>query len=312
LTPEVSVVVPTHDRRELLARTVSTILWQRDVDLEIIVVDDGSADATLVPRVIEEFGDHRIKVVRHESPRRVSAARNRGLREARADWLAFCDDDDLWAPDKLALQLAAARRTGRRWVYVGAVRIDLGQQIIGGSPPPTVEEFLAILPRWNPMPGGCSGVMASASAVAEVGDFDVRFQHFADWDLWIRLGRAGAPAVVSEPLVAYRIHRGNRTLDTVGMRDDVALIQQAYGTTPDWGAIHHYLAWVYLRSARRVPALCHFGQAALHGSLLPVTRSFATLAKRRLSSHQHRPDGHADGLTVWGRQANEWLGRVAR
>jgi len=305
-------VVPTHNRRELLALTLSTVLWQRDVDLEVVVVDDGSPDATVAAAVVGDCRDRRLRVVRHETPQGVSAARNRGIAESRGSWLAFCDDDDLWAPDKLARQLAAARDSGRRWIYSGAVRIDLRQQIISGTPPPAPDEFLGYLPSWNPMPGGCSGVLVSASAVAEVGGFDARYRHFADWELWIRLRRAGAPAVAREPLVAYRIHPGNKTLDTVGMREDVALIEQTYGTKPDWGAIHHYLAWVYLRSARRAPAMRHFGQAALHGSLVPVARSFATLARRRLRSRVPGTGSGVPGLTEWREPAHEWLDRVGR
>ncbi len=304
-------MVPTHNRRELLALTLSTILWQKDVDLEVVVVDDGSSDATVVATVVGQRGDRRIRVVRHERPQGVSAARNRGIAESRGSWLAFCDDDDLWAPDKLVRQLIAACDSQRHWVYTGAVRIDLDQRIIGGTPPPTPAAFLAYLPRWNPMPGGCSGVLASASALAEVGGFDARYRHFADWELWLRLRRAGAPAVVNEPLVAYRIHAGNKTLDTAGMREDLALIQQTYGSRPDWGAIHHYLAWVYLRSARRAPALRHFGQAALHGRLRPVARSFATLARRRLPSRLAGVGPEIAGLTAWRKPAGEWLDRVA-
>jgi glycosyltransferase involved in cell wall biosynthesis len=308
MRPEVSVVVPTHDRPDLLAATLSTILWQRDVDLEVIVVDDGSHDANVATSVVNHYHDRRIRVVRHESSRGVSAARNRGIADSHGSWLAFCDDDDLWAPDKLVRQLAAARENARRWVYSGAVRIDLSQHIIGGTPPPNPDDFLAYLPRWNPMPGGCSGVLASASVVAQVGSFDARFRHFADWDLWIRLARAGPPAVVSDPLVAYRIHPGNKTLDTAGMLEDVALIEQAYGTKPDWGAIHHYLAWVYLRSGRRAAALRHFAQAALlHGSLVPVARSFAVLARRRLPSRLAGPGPDVAGSRLWREPAGEWL-----
>jgi hypothetical protein len=116
---------------------------------------------------------------------------------------------------------------------------------------------------------------------------------------------------VSEPLVAYRIHPGNKTLDVAGMREDLALMEQSYGRTPDWGAIHHYLAWVYLRSARRMPALWHFAQAALHGSLLPVGRSLAAVASRHLPFPVPGAAPH-DGSTAWYQSASEWLDRVGR
>ncbi|HEX6207479.1 MAG TPA: glycosyltransferase family 2 protein, partial [Actinomycetota bacterium] len=107
MTPEISAIVPTHNRAGLLTTTLRTVLWQRDVSLEVVVVDDGSSDATA--DLVEGLGDPRVRLVRHDAPRGVSTARNRGASEARGDWLAFCDDDDLWAPDKLARQLAAAR-----------------------------------------------------------------------------------------------------------------------------------------------------------------------------------------------------------
>src|SRR5829696_624334 len=95
---EISVVVPTHNRSGLLAQTLRSVLWQRGVDLEVLVVDDGSTDDT-------------------------------------AEVVAVLDDDDLWAPDKLARQLAAAQATGRSWVYTGAVNIDDDLRVLGGMPP---------------------------------------------------------------------------------------------------------------------------------------------------------------------------------
>ena len=134
--PEVSVVVPTHDRGDLLTRTLRTILWQRDVDLEVLVVDDGGPDPAVAAHVVAELADDRVVLARNAVPAGVSAARNRGIAAARGAWVAFCDDDDLWAPDKLALQLAAAHRSGRGWVYSGAVKIDLHDRVIGGLPRP--------------------------------------------------------------------------------------------------------------------------------------------------------------------------------
>src|SRR5690348_694187 len=98
--PDISVVIPTRNRWDLLSRSgLSAALMQEDVDVEIIVVDDGSTDET--PARLAALEDPRVTVIRHDQPRGVAAARNRGIAAARGEWLAFLDDDDLWAPDKL-------------------------------------------------------------------------------------------------------------------------------------------------------------------------------------------------------------------
>ena len=106
---DVTVVIPTHNRRQLVAQAVRSVLHQEGVSLELVVVDDGSTDGTgpWLDRIAAT--DSRIKVVHHEQPRFISRARNAGIARASGRWVAFCDDDDLWAPDKLSSQLAALR-----------------------------------------------------------------------------------------------------------------------------------------------------------------------------------------------------------
>ena len=87
------MVIPTHNRMGLLSLTLRTALWQQSVDLEVIVVDDGSTDDTR--RVIHDIEDDRIRVVGHDEARGVSMARNSGIEAARGPWIAFLDDDDL-------------------------------------------------------------------------------------------------------------------------------------------------------------------------------------------------------------------------
>jgi glycosyltransferase involved in cell wall biosynthesis len=100
---DVTVVIPTHNRKELLDRTLRSVLAQEDVDLSVVVVDDGSADGT--EAFVQALADPRVSVVRHPEARGVSAARNTGIARATTTWLAFVDDDDLWAPTKLRAQL---------------------------------------------------------------------------------------------------------------------------------------------------------------------------------------------------------------
>src|SRR4029450_10414944 len=90
ITPmQVSVIVPTRNRRELLPTTLCSALGQRGVDLKILIVDDASDDDTAA--VAHALADDRIRVIRLDTPSGVSAARNRGVAAARGEWLAFLD-----------------------------------------------------------------------------------------------------------------------------------------------------------------------------------------------------------------------------
>jgi glycosyltransferase involved in cell wall biosynthesis len=266
-TPEVSVVVPTRDRGELLARTLRTILWQRDVELEVVVVDDGGRDPATAAQVVAGVADDRVLLLRNPVPAGVSSTRNRGIAAARGSWVAFCDDDDLWAPDKLALQLEAARDTGRGWVYCGAVKIDLRQQVLGGLPPPTPDEAMGRLWQANPIPGGCSGVVVSNAVLREAGGFDPGLVNLADWDLWMRVAASGPAAFVRRPLVGYRIHPRNASADAALILAEARQVQGRYGCDIDYGALYHYLAWVHLRSGRGRGSLRFYALAMLHGTV---------------------------------------------
>jgi glycosyltransferase involved in cell wall biosynthesis len=239
---------------------------QRDVALEVIVVDDGSRDPDMAAQVTADLGDDRVVLIRNTVPTGVSAARNRGIATARGSWVAFCDDDDLWAPNKLSLQLAVARATGRSWVYTGAVKIDLEQHVVGGLPPPPPEEALARLPHVNPVPGGCSGVLASTAALRAAGGFDNELVNLADWDLWMRLAATGPPAFVPQPLVAYRIHADNASTDAALILSEARSLNRRYGSTIDYGALYHYLAWVHLRSKRGRSSLRYYALAMTRGT----------------------------------------------
>jgi glycosyltransferase involved in cell wall biosynthesis len=260
--PQVSVVVPTRDRDSLLRQTLSTIRWQRGVAFEALVVDDGSADPGLVPGIVADLGDSRFRVVRHDRSRGVSAARNRGAELAQAPWVAFCDDDDLWAPEKLASQLAAAHSAPvAGWVYVGSVNITVNNRVVGGEPPPTPDQVAARLEESNVVPGGASGVMARRDGFLAAGGFDPALQPLADWDLWLRLLRRSRPAAVAEPLVAYRVHGTNMSLDTRRVEADFATVVARYPRASRV-VLQQYLGWWSLRVGRHVDAARYFLRAA--------------------------------------------------
>jgi glycosyltransferase involved in cell wall biosynthesis len=259
--PLVSVVVPTKDRAALLGATLRSICGQETACLEVIVVDDGSVDPDAVRSVVAPLHDRRVRVLRQPVSGGVSAARNRGLEEATGDWVAFCDDDDLWASTKIMRQLRALQRTGRSWAYVGAVDIDRSGRVVKGSPPPLPDSVVADLPKVNVIPGGCSGVLAQRTLLTKVGGFDPGLSACADWDLWLKLLAIGPPGCAPEPLVGYRLHPSNMSLNEGRMVADFAVLKARYGTV-NQATFSRYLFWWALRSQRRGAALSHWISAA--------------------------------------------------
>src|SRR5262245_48882666 len=122
--PKISVIIPTHDRAHFLPGAIFSVLNQTFQDFEIIVVDDASNDNT--SEVVAAFNDERIRLLRHETNKGGSAARNTGILNAQCDYIAFLDDDDEWLPDKLAKQVnilfASPPEVG--CVFTGYVMMD--------------------------------------------------------------------------------------------------------------------------------------------------------------------------------------------
>jgi glycosyltransferase involved in cell wall biosynthesis len=300
---EVSVIVPTRNRSGLLAMTLRSVLRQQHVDLEVVVVDEASTDDT--QSVIAGFSDTRVRVLRHEVPCGVSTARNRGAAAAAGEWLAFVDDDDLWAPDKLAQQLRAAASTDRDWVYTGSVNISDDGDIIYGRPPLPPEQMMMVLPRYNAIPGGGSNVVVHRAAWERVGPFDTRLRNTEDWEMWIRLAKHGPPACVDRPLLAYRVHATNASLDIAEIVNGTKLIERLHRTTADWGHLHRWLAESYLRRGQRFAALGQLLRAAMRGQLRGVVADFGDVVRRRLTHRSHAEPPFAGD--PWIADAAEWL-----
>jgi glycosyltransferase involved in cell wall biosynthesis len=197
-----------------------------------------------------------VRLVHNEVAMGESVARNRGISEAGRAWVAFLDDDDLWAPDKLASQLDALRTTGRAWAYGGEVVVDEDLVVLSGSPPPSPEQVASALVRYNAVPGSASNVVVASELLARVGGFDPGLRRTPDWDMWLRLSREGLPAVVDRPIVAICIHPGNMSRDMDVMFRELLKIQ--LGTGSRYRPRHHrWAAWTSPRrpARRRLPPL---------------------------------------------------------
>jgi glycosyltransferase involved in cell wall biosynthesis len=309
---EVSVVIPTRNRSRMLAAALRSVLRQRDVEIEVVVVDETSTDDTSY--VVSACDDPRLRMVRNATPTGPNAARNRGARESHGEWLAFLDDDDLWAPTKLARQIAAATEGGSGWVYAGAVNVDDRLRIIHGAPPPDPVEAVAALPRYNPIPAGASNVVMRRTFFEAVGGFNEDLRVCEEWDLWIRLARVEAPGSVSSPLVAYRMHRGNAILDVAVIVDGAKAFERLHDTTIDWGRFHRWLAQLSMRGGDRGQALREYLRAAVAGQGREVGADLTELARAGLRRRLGRPDaGHGRRSdAAWVDQARGWIEDLRR
>jgi glycosyltransferase involved in cell wall biosynthesis len=283
--PEVSVVIPTRGRWPLLAVTLESALGQEGVDHEVVVVDDGSRDETAAR--LADLRDQPVRVVTNERPRGVAAARNQALVEAHGEWVAFLDDDDLWAPTKLRAQLTAAEAAGADFAYAAAVVVDERYVPFHAPALPNPTKLADALLTANVVPAGSSNVVARAELLHAVGGLDERFGELDDWDLWLRLAHTGRAAVCPEVLVAYVEHAGNmptaRYTDLMAELDLLtrkhAAAEPPIRVAPDRLDYARWVARGHGRAGRRVAAAHAYAAAAVrHRSPGDAARALRVLA----------------------------------
>lgn len=215
--PRVSIVIPAFQSQDRIGPTLGRLGRQTLADFEVVVVDDGSTDATAatVRRHMER--DPRIRLVEQDN-RGIAAARNRGIEAAHGDVLAFLDDDDLWLPRKLELQLARMRAVpGAAAVSCLSALVDgdgrlLGWRFGGETEGDVYREML----EWDMVSGGSVAIVARGP-LEQAGGFDVALSERADWDLWIRLARRHDLACVPQVLVGYTRRAGSASSDNERM-----------------------------------------------------------------------------------------------
>ncbi len=207
--PAVSIVLPAFNREGSIRMAIESVLRQSWTDFELIVVDDGSADATMAR--VAEVQDPRIRLVAHPRNRGASAARNTGIREARGAWVAFQDSDDEWLPLKLEKQMARLAAAGGECVacYCGMVVVGGLERRPGTRtrlryiPDPAVDtvegDILPALLRHSL--ASTQTLVVRREALAQVDGFDESLPALEDWDCALRLAQLGRFAFVDEPLV---------------------------------------------------------------------------------------------------------------
>jgi glycosyltransferase involved in cell wall biosynthesis len=212
--PLVSVIIPAYNVARFIAEALDSVFAQTLTEFEVIVVNDGSTDTAELERALAPYL-HRVCYIRQENLG-AGAARNRGVRIGRGEFVAFLDGDDLWMPKYLEKQLKFVRRGGYDLAYADA--------LLFGNSPAAGKTYMQTAPSKGPVTflslirAQCnvitSGVVARRLTLIEAGLFDESLRNAQDFELWTRLARRGARlGYQRKVLLRYRCREGSLSGD---------------------------------------------------------------------------------------------------
>lgn len=235
--PTVSVVIPAYNAVAFLPRAVESVLGQTYSDFELIVVDDGSTDET--PQVMEEYEDD-VRYVRKENGGSASA-RNRGIREARGEYIALLDADDVWLPEKLERQMELHRTDpDLMWSYTNWLQVDqeTGETIHRSDQIMENQGGDVLRPLIGRLFIPPSTQVFRRDVFEDVGTYDESDLHLTseDWEFSLRVAEKYPIGYLDQPLVRRLRHGGKKTttmdLDDA-LHDRQAIITKAVRRNPD-------------------------------------------------------------------------------
>lgn len=280
---QVSVVIPTYNRADIIRDALESVLAQSYQDFEILVVDDGSSDNTC--EVVASLGSSKIRFIRSERNFGCSAAYNRGIKEATGNLIAFLDSDDIWEPEYLEREVDFLSRHPE----VGVVFCDTeirGPEMHVDSIVSLMDAFPKYL-RKNPkaseyiidarqmylcllqeVPIKPSATVARREVFSKAGVFDEQWPSGTDWDLFLRMSRQTNFGYIDRALVTQR-HRSDATHRKYYEKDKTFLIGQfskekaalagdpeaLKGVNRGMGALYNSLGWYYLEGGQNKKAL---------------------------------------------------------
>ena len=218
----ISVIVPAHDAASYLRESLDSVLAQYWDGVEVIVVDDGSTDAT--PGVLAAYAD-RVRIVRIDHGG-LAAARNRGLEEARGEWIAFHDADDVTVADRFRFQLGVVRAEGCDALFCnGEFLHDPARHVVPSAVARRCQgRLLCVEDVFTGFPVYFQAALVRRRAFEEVGNFDPTLHIYPDHDYGYRLFSRVRCRFVERTIFRYRIHETNLTRDRLRGREELARI----------------------------------------------------------------------------------------
>ena len=221
----VDVVIPVYNGAHFIRQALDSVALQGDILATIIVVNDGSTERTadLVKQFIYEYPALKIELINQDNAG-LAAARNTGIRYAKAPFIAFLDADDLWLANKLQLQYqlfldATDRKLGVIYCAYGTIS-ESGERLSNtlGNIAPKLKGDIYRQLRWgNFVSGSGSSVLIRRSLFDTIGLFDETLTACEDWDMWLRIAKQFHFDFVAQELVLIRLHAHNMQKNTKRM-----------------------------------------------------------------------------------------------
>lgn len=227
--PEVSVIIPTHNRNDRIISTVKSVISQTFTDFEIIIVNDGEDEQSLLDN-LDRFHDRRIRFLKNRRKKGANGARNTGFQNAKGKYIAFLDDDDRWHPDKIEKQILKFNELPDE---VGIVYS--GYEIVSVS---SSEFYKKIYPRKRGMIQqdilsgnfiGSPTPLVKRSVFPDGVPYDENLESAQDWELWIRLSGNTEVEYIEEILAEYVVHGEQISSDLSKKLDSLNYIIIKYG-----------------------------------------------------------------------------------
>lgn len=236
--PEISVIIPTYNAEKTICETIESVCKQTFIDLEILVINDGSTDATL--ENISAINDPRLQVFSYYNSG-VAIARNRGIEKATGQYITFIDADDLWMPNKLRAQWEALQNAPEAAVaYSWSDYIDSSSQI--SHPGQRVQFYGNVFPHLlvnNFLESG-SNPLIRQIAIQRLGGFEPSLVPAEDWDFYLRLAAHYEFVLVPEVHILYRISTQAASANTTKMEaKSLQVIERVFREVPE--------SWQYLK-----------------------------------------------------------------
>lgn len=198
----VSVVIPTHNRVDLLPRAIESVLNQTYKDIEIIVVSDGSTDGT--DELMDKYkSDSRINYISYYPEKGGNYARNTGVKEAKGEYVAFLDDDDQWLPNKIEKQLEVMKSDEKIGLVYTGLNVIYADDDITYQSIPSEQGDLSKSILMKSSIGSTSTILVKKDIIVSVGLFDEELPAVQDYDLFIRIAQKCHVGAVKECMVNY-------------------------------------------------------------------------------------------------------------